>query len=194
MGFDIVTGEGQCLGSPLALGGPYLGFIASTREFMRRMPGRIVGRARDGKGNPGFVLTLQAREQHIRREKATSNICTNESLLALRAVVYLSLLGKSGFLRVGQLCTAKAVYARNRLEAIPGVQAVDNGGFFNEFVIELTSSSDDVVAHTMEKGFVAGVPLGLFFPHRKHQLLVAVTELRTRAEIDAFAEAVTEAL
>ncbi len=194
MGFDIVTGEGQSLGSPLAFGGPYLGFMASTDAFMRRLPGRIVGRTRDGKGNPGFVLTLQAREQHIRREKATSNICTNESLLALRAVVYLSLLGKSGFRRVGQLCAAKAVYARDSLEAISGVKAVDAGGFFNEFVVELPSSAEELVAHLMAKGFVAGVPLGLFFPNRQHQLLVAATELRTRAEIDALAQAVKEAL
>ncbi len=194
MGFDIVTGEGQSLGSPLAFGGPYLGFIASTREFMRRMPGRIVGRTRDGRGKTGFVLTLQAREQHIRREKATSNICTNESLLALRAVIYLSLLGKGGFRRVGQLCNAKAVYARNRLETISGVEFVDPNGFFNEFAIELPVSAEDLVAHLMQKGFLAGVPLGLFFPGRKRQLLVAVTELRTRAEIDALAQAVKEAL
>ncbi len=194
MGFDIVTGEGQSLGSALAFGGPYLGFMASTPEFMRRMPGRIVGRSRDGKGKPGFVLTLQAREQHIRREKATSNICTNESLLALRAVVYLSLLGKTGFRRMGQLCAAKAVYAKDRLEEIPGVRAVEHGGFFNEFVIELPSSAEDLVARVMQRGFLAGVPLGLFFPARKHQLLVAVTELRTRAEIDGFARAMKEAL
>jgi glycine dehydrogenase subunit 1 len=194
MGFDIVTGEGQSLGSPLSFGGPYLGYIAATEAFIRKMPGRICGLAVDRKGVEGFVLTLQAREQHIRRAKATSNICTNESLLALRAIVYLSLLGKHGFRRMGELCSAKAVYTRNRLEEIPGVTPVANEGFFNEFVVRLPVEADDLVQRMMGKGFLPGIPLERFFPGRAGQLLVAVTEKRTREEIDKYAATMEELL
>jgi glycine dehydrogenase subunit 1 len=194
MGFDIVTGEGQSLGNPLSFGGPYLGFMATTRELMRKMPGRVCGRTVDGQGTSGFVLTLQAREQHIRRDKATSNICTNQALLALRAIIFLSLLGKSGFRRIGELCAAKAVYARERLLKITGVESVLSTSFFNEFVVELPDDADALVSQMIPKGFVAGIPLGLFFPQRRRQLLIAVTELRTKEEIDHLAAAIKEAL
>ncbi len=194
MGFDIVTAEGQCLGSPLQFGGPYLGVLAARREFMRSIPGRIAGRTVDLAGTPGYVLTLQAREQHIRREKATSNICTNEALLALRAVIYLTLLGKYGFRRVGELCAAKARYARECLLAIPGVSPADDGAFFNEFTVRLPVDAGQTVGRMIDKGFAAGFPLGRYFPERSNELLVAVTEKRTREEIKTFSVALEAVL
>lgn len=189
MGFDIVTGEGQCLGVPLSFGGPYLGFMATTTRHMRKMPGRIVGRTVDTEGRDGFVLTLQAREQHIRREGAMSNICTNEGLCALAAVVYLSAVGKEGFVQVGELCAAKACYARDQLLAIDGVEAVDQPSFFNEFVVRLPMDAAEAVGLMIEKGFAAGFPLSRYYPDRPDDLLVAVTEKRTREEIRALAVA-----
>jgi glycine dehydrogenase subunit 1 len=194
LGFDVVTGEGQCLGINLSFGGPYLGFMAAKQPLMRKMPGRIVGRTTDGNGKPGFVLTLQAREQHIRRERATSNICTNEGLCALAAVVYLSVVGRHGFRRVGELCAAKAAYTREQLLAINGVTAVDQPGFFNEFVVRLPIDAGELCGRMIEKGYAAGFPLGRYFDDRRHDLLVAVTEKRTREEIRAFAVAMEAVL
>ena len=189
MGFDIVTGEGQALGISLSFGGPYLGFMATRMAHVRQLPGRIVGRTVDGEGRPGFVLTLQAREQHIRREKATSNICTNEGLCALAAVTYLSCIGKAGFVQVGQLCHAKATYLREQLLAICGVQAVPQPAFFNEFVIRLPFEATDVVGHLIEKGYAGGYPIGRYYKDRPNDLLIAVTEKRTREEIRGLAVA-----
>ncbi len=194
MGFDIVTGEGQSLGNPLSFGGPYLGFMAVTQALVRKMPGRICGRSRDTKGKHGFVLTLQAREQHIRRARATSNVCTNQSLMALRAAVYLTLLGKQGFRQVGELCAAKAAYARKKLSALPGVSAADDAPFFNEFVVGLPRDAQEIVDQLIPKGFVPGIPLGIFYPERTKALLVAVTEIRTKEEIDALVTALQEVL
>jgi glycine dehydrogenase subunit 1 len=188
MGVDIATGEGQSLGLPLSFGGPYLGFLASRQEFVRKMPGRIVGATRDRQGRRAFVLALQAREQHIRREKATSNICSNEALCALRAVIYLSLLGKEGLYEVARTCAAKAAYARRRLLAIAGVKALFPGPVFNEFALELPMDAGEVVNRLIEKGFAAGFPLGRYYPDLTRGLLVAVTEQRTREEIGMFAE------
>jgi glycine dehydrogenase subunit 1 len=188
MGVDIATGEGQSLGLPLSFGGPYLGFLATRREFVRKMPGRIVGATRDRSGRRAFVLALQAREQHIRREKATSNICSNEALCALRAVIYLSLLGKEGLCEVARTCAAKAAYARRRLLAIAGVKALFPGPVFNEFALELPLDAGEVVNRLIEKGFAAGFPLGRYYPDLGRGLLVAVTEQRTREEIGMFAE------
>ena len=186
---DIVTGEGQSLGIPLSFGGPYLGFMATLKKYVRKMPGRIVGRTHDRKGRQGFVLTLQAREQHIRREKATSNICTNQTLCALRALIYLSLLGKQGLAQVAELCAAKAEYARNRLAQIPGVEVESSAPVFNEFTVHLPQDAGDVVGALIEKGFAAGFPLGRYYDGMEKSLLIAVTEKRTKEEIGRLAEA-----
>ena len=189
MDFDIVTGEGQSLGIPLSFGGPYLGFMAVKNKYMRKMPGRIVGRTHDLDGKEGFVLTIQTREQHIRREHATSNICSNESLCALSALVYLTLVGKQGFVQVGDLCMSKAVFARNEILKIKGVEPVGDGAFFNEFVVKLPCDAAELVGKLIDKGFAAGFPLGRYYADRRDQLLIAVTEKRSREEIKALANA-----
>ncbi len=194
MGFDIVTGEGQPLGLDLNFGGPYLGFIACTQKLVRAMPGRIAGRTVDAEGRDGFVLTLQAREQHIRREKATSNICTNEGLCALAAVVYLSCIGKEGFIKLGETCASKACYCRDQLLDIEGVEAVPQDGFFNEFVVRLPVDAGAVVGKMIDKGFAAGFPLGRYYRNRRNDLKVAVTEKRSREEIRGLAVAIESCL
>jgi len=194
MGVDIATGEGQSLGLPLSFGGPYLGFMATRMKYVRKMPGRVVGATEDREGRRAFVLALQAREQHIRREKATSNICSNEALCALRAVIYLSLLGKEGLRRVARTCAAKAAYARRRLLAVPGVRPLTDAPVFDEFALELPLDAGEVVNRLIEKGFAAGFPLGRYYPGLERCLLVAVTEQRTREEIGMFAEALEAVL
>ena len=195
MGADIACGEGQSLGLPLSFGGPYLGFMATRMAHMRKMPGRLVGRTVDAEGRQGFVLTIQAREQHIRREKAVSNICSNESLCALGALVYLSLLGKEGLREVARLCADKAAYARERLGRIRGVQEGFPGQpVFNEFVIRLPADAEKVAGALLKKGIAAGIPLGRWYPDLKNALLVAVTEKRTREEIDRLATAMEDVL
>lgn len=188
MGADIVTGEGQSLGLPLSFGGPYLGFMATREKHQRKMPGRIAGRTLDRDGREGFVLTLQAREQHIRREKATSNICTNQGLCALTAVAYLSLLGKDGFARLARTCADKAWYAQQKLRDIPGVELYfPRRWYFNEFVLRLPTDADRVIRELLQDGVSAGFPLGRYYPEMTDALMVAVTEKRTRREIDYFA-------
>ena len=188
IGVDIATGEGQSLGLPLSFGGPYLGFMATSKKLVRKMPGRLVGRTTDAKGRQGFVLTLQAREQHIRREKATSNICTNEALCALRAHAYLSLLGKEGLKNVASLCLNKAQYAKERVKAIPGVKVMESSPTFNEFTVLLPVDAAEVAGKMIEQGFAPGFPLGRYYPGMENYLLVAVTEKRTKYEIGSFAE------
>ncbi len=195
MGADIVTGEGQCLGVGLSFGGPYLGFMATRKKLMRKMPGRIAGRTVDAQGRDGFVLTLQAREQHIRREKATSNICTNEGLCALTAIVYLSLLGKEGLRDVAHACANKAYYAQKRLQQVPGVRLkYPNSWYFNEFVLELPDRADVVIRNLVSRGITAGFPLSRYYEDMDRSLLVAVTEKRTKEEIDFFAHALEVSL
>lgn len=194
LGFDIVTAEGQSLGNSLNFGGPYLGIMAVTTKLMRKMPGRICGRTLDSDGKDGFVLTLQTREQHIRRESAMSNICSNENLCAINALVYMACLGKEGFIQVAELCASKAAYARELLLAIDGVEAVGGEAFFNEFVIQLPGDAAEVVGKLIDKGFAAGFPLGRYYPDRKNQLLVAATEKRTKEEIKALATALEAVL
>jgi glycine dehydrogenase subunit 1 len=193
-GVDIATGEGQSLGLPLSFGGPYLGFMAVRREHMRKMPGRIVGETVDRNGTRCYVLTLQAREQHIRREKATSNICSNESLCALRAVLYLSLMGKQGLVDLAGLVRDKAEFAKDELGRIPGVRVDRTLPTFNEFTVMLPRSADEVVGRMIRKGFVAGFPLGRYYPGLENGLLVAVTEKRTREEIIKFAHSLEAVL
>lgn len=194
MDVDIVAGEGQSLGLPLGFGGPYLGFMTAKKTLVRRMPGRMVGRTIDRNGREAFVLTLQAREQHIRRGKATSNICTNQSLCALRAHMYLSLLGKEGIKQVAGLCAAKAQYAKERLGSIRGVSVPDCGPTFNEFVVRLPVDAAELIGRVIERGMVPGLPLGRFYPEMSDYLLVAVTEKRTKSEMDQLAETVEDIL
>ncbi|NMA21536.1 MAG: aminomethyl-transferring glycine dehydrogenase subunit GcvPA [Lentisphaerae bacterium] len=194
LGFDIVVGEGQPLGLPLAFGGPYLGYMCTTTKLMRKMPGRVVGQAKDAQGRTGYVLTLQAREQHIRRENAMSNICSNENLCALGALVYMTVLGKHGLCKVAELCMNKAHYALEKLTAIPDIERVGSSPFFNEFIIRLPYDADEIAGCLLEKGFAAGIPLGKYYPGRENQLLVSVTEKRTRAEIDLLADHLEAAL
>ena len=194
LGADIVVGEGQGLGVPMSFGGPNLGVFAAKRELVRRMPGRLVGATVDRDGRRGFVLTLQTREQHIRREKATSNICTNVALCALMATIYVSILGKHGLRRVGELSTAKAHYAAAELAKVPGVRLRFGAPFFKEFALELPKAPERVVKRLLRDKILAGVPLKSFDRTMKQTLLVAVTEKRTREEIDAFAAALGRAV
>ena len=194
MGADVVTGEGQSLGLPLSFGGPYLGFMATLRKHVRKMPGRVVGAAQDAQGRRGFVLTLQAREQHIRREKATSNICTNEALCALRALIYLSLTGKQGLVEVARLCASRAAYARKRLKNISGVHPTFPQPFFNEFAVTLPRDASDVVRALIDEGIAAGFPAGRYYRGMENVLLLAFTEKRTKEEIDILAAKLEAAL
>jgi glycine dehydrogenase subunit 1 len=182
-GADVVVGEGQALGNPMSYGGPNLGFMATTRKHMRKLPGRIVGRTVDADGKPCFCLTLQTREQHIRRERATSNICTNQALNALSATVYLAWLGEQGLRELGVTCLSLAGYAARELEA-RGIRPRFAGPFFKEFVVDLPVDAEAFVEEALEHRVLAGVPLGRFYPDLGSSLLVAFTEKRTREEID----------
>ncbi|MFH0911430.1 MAG: aminomethyl-transferring glycine dehydrogenase subunit GcvPA [Planctomycetota bacterium] len=186
MGTDIAVGEAQPLGLALNYGGPYLGFISARRALLRKMPGRIVGETVDGRGRRGFVLTLQAREQHIRREKATSNICSNQALCALTALAHLALVGRKGLREVAELCLQKAHYARMTLGAIPGVELVFEGPHFNEFVLRLPRPVEDLF-RAMGHSFEPGIRLNRWYRELADCLLVAVTEMNTRENIDNYA-------
>ena len=194
MGADIVTGEGQSLGLPLSFGGPYLGFMATSRKWVRKMPGRIVGRSEDASGRSGFVLTLQAREQHIRREKATSNICSNEALCALRAVIYLSILGKNGFRETAWTCASRAAYAWEQLTAIDGIEPAFDHSFFNEFAVKLPCPASDLISRLLQERVAVGFPVNRYYEGMDNVLLLAFTEQRTRAEIDRLCELIRSVL
>jgi len=194
LGADIVVGEGQGLGVPMSFGGPSLGVFAAKHDLLRRMPGRLVGATVDRDGSRGFVLTLQTREQHIRRAKATSNICTNVALCALMGTIYLSILGRQGLVRVGELSAAKAHYAAECLGRVPGVSLRFPSPFFKEFVLRLPKSPERVAARLAKQRILAGLPLKRFERALGDCLLVAVTERRTKDEIDRFADALAQAV
>ena len=189
-GADFAVGEAQALGNPLSYGGPYVGFFAARRQHIRRMPGRIVGLARDVEGRRAFALVLQTREQHIRRERATSNICTNQGLNALAATVYLAALGREGIREVAEACLQKAHYAHQQLSRLPGVAAPWPAPFFKEFVLAFDVDPRTVVRRLWEEhGILGGLPLGRFYPQLASASLWCVTEARTRDEIDRLAAA-----
>lgn len=187
-GADIVVGEGQSLGNAPCWGGPGLGLFAVREEFMRSMPGRIVGATVDAEGKRGFTLTLQTREQHIRRERATSNICSNQALNALAASVYLATMGKQGISEVAGLCLQKAHYAQEKITGIPGFSPAFSAPFFKEFAVKCPVPAGEINKALLDKGILAGIDLGTFYPEMKNCLLIAVTEKRTKQQIDAFAK------
>lgn len=191
-GADIAAGSGQPLGIPLSYGGPGVGFLACTEKLMRQIPGRLAGKTVDTEGRRGFILTLQAREQHIRREKATSNICTNQALCALRVAVYLSLIGKEGFRETAEDNYRRAHYLAERLRALDGVELAYDRHFWNEFTVALPVDAADFRRRMRMRGIDPGLPLAPHFPGMDNYLLLAVTETKTREDLDALAEAFAE--
>jgi glycine dehydrogenase subunit 1 len=188
-GADIVVSEGQPLGAGLNFGGPYLGIFAAREQFVRKMPGRLVGETIDTEGRRGYVLTLSTREQHIRREKATSNICTNQGLIALTAAMYLAYMGKAGLRAVAEQCYHKAHYAAAEIAKIPGFRVLTRGAFFNEFVVECPRPVAAVNQALLSQGILGGYDLEQDYPQAQRQMLVCVTEMNTRQQIDRLAQA-----
>jgi glycine dehydrogenase subunit 1 len=196
MGADIVAAEGQSLGNALNFGGPYLGLLASRDKFVRQMPGRLVGQTADADGRRGWVLTLSTREQHIRRERATSNVCTNSGLCALAFTIHLALLGEAGLTRLARLNHVAAVALAEQLEALPAVRLL-NRAFFNEFTLRLPCPAAPVVEALAEKGVLAGIPVSRLYPDRPELadlLLVAATETVTKADIDGLTQGLGKVL
>jgi glycine dehydrogenase subunit 1 len=183
-GADIVVGEGQSFGNPLSFGGPYFGFMGTKKDYIRYIPGRLAGITVDTKGRRGFVLTLQTREQHIRRERASSNICTNQALNALAAAVYLTTLGKSGLKEVANLSYQKAHYAFEKIKKIPKFESLFNTPFYNEFVIKCPIDPDKLNEKLLEKNIIGGLNLEENYPKLKNTMLLCVTEKNTKQEID----------
>jgi glycine dehydrogenase subunit 1 len=186
-GADIAVGEGQALGNAISFGGPYLGFFAAKKDYMRQMPGRIVGATVDKKGRKGYCLTLQAREQHIRRERATSNICTNQALMALAATVYLATMGREGLRDVGEQCLQKSHYAQKKICAIPGFELAYTAPFFKEFVVKTPLPPSRIHKKLLKSEIIGGLELGQYDRKLKNQILWCVTEKRTKEEIDRLA-------
>jgi glycine dehydrogenase subunit 1 len=189
-GADIVVAEGQSFGVPLSFGGPYVGLFATREKYARQIPGRLVGEAYDKKGRRGFVLTLATREQHIRREKATSNICTNEGLIALAATVYLETMGRRGVQETAHQCAQKAAYAARAIAKLNGYSLSFSGPYFNEFVVRGPGRAVDLLARLgKEKGIDGGIALSRFMPDRPNDFLVCVTETNSREQIDQLIQA-----
>jgi glycine dehydrogenase subunit 1 len=191
-GADIVVAEGQPLGAGLNFGGPYLGIFASNMKYVRQMPGRLVGETVDTEGKRGYVLTLSPREQHIRREKATSNICTNQGLVALIAGMYLAYLGKSGIKEVAELCYHRAHYAAKEIDKLENYKVISPGPFFNEFVVQCPQPVEEINKILLEKGILGGYDLESDYSEAKNQMLVCVTELNDRAQIDKLVTVLSE--
>jgi glycine dehydrogenase subunit 1 len=192
-GADIAVAEGQCLGNPMVYGGPYLGIMACRDEFVRKIPGRLVGQTTDRQGKRCWVLTLQTREQHIRREKATSNICTNQGLFALRAAVYLTVLGPQGLRETADLCLRKAHYLADELKKVAGVELAFKRPFFKEFTVNVPGSAAAVIDRLLQAKIHAGLPLGRWYPALANAITIAVTEKRTRQELDGYVAALRSA-
>ncbi len=193
-GADVAVGEGQALGNALYYGGPYVGLFATKAHLVRQMPGRISGETLDVDGRRSYVLTLQGREQHIRRARATSNVCTNQTLMAIAAAIHLAWLGPAGLRTLGTTCVRRTAYAARRLAEVPGCSIRFEGPHFKEIVLATPVDGRDLARRLARKGFIAGPGLGDWFPELARCLLVAVTERRSRDEIDAFAEAVDKEL
>jgi glycine dehydrogenase subunit 1 len=192
-GADIAVAEGQSFGVPLSFGGPYVGLFATREKFARQIPGRLVGEAYDKDGRRGFVLTLATREQHIRREKATSNICTNEGLIALASTVYLETMGRRGLQEVGAQCAQKAAYAAKRIAELDGFTIPFTGPRFNEFVVRAPVAAKDLLARlASERNITGGLPLSRYYPDRPNEFVVCVTEMNSRAQIDSLVDALVE--
>ncbi|HEU0315978.1 MAG TPA: glycine dehydrogenase, partial [Solirubrobacteraceae bacterium] len=198
LGVDVCVGEGQTLGNRLDFGGPSFGFFAARAEHLRRMPGRIAGETRDVDGRRGFVLTMQTREQHIRRERATSNICTSQALNAFAGIVYLSWLGRRGLVELGELLVQRTAYARDALGAVPGVQPIHTQPVVREFPVALEVDGTPGVQRVLDRchaeGVNAGYALGRSYPEHARGLLVAVTEQRTREDIDRLVSVLARAV
>ncbi len=185
-GADIVTGEGQALGLPVSFGGPYVGLFSSKMEYLRQMPGRIAGETNDSQGRTGYVLTLSTREQHIRRERATSNICTNQALMSLAATIYMAALGRHGLRHVAELCYHKAHYAASAISHLPGYSLHDSGEFFQEFTVRCPRPASEINAGLLEAGIIGGLDVGDIV---ENGMLLCVTEVNTRGDIDRLVEA-----
>ena len=194
MGADMIAGEGQSLGIPISYGGPYLGIFTTRERFVRNMPGRLVGETVDLEGKRGFVLTLATREQHIRRERATSNICTNEGLCALMATIFLSCLGKEGLRELAMMNLSKTEYAKKAVSRMEGCEIVFSSPTFNEFVLEIDKDPEKVLERIKEEGILGGLPMRNFYPELDHHLLITVTEMNTREEINRWAKVLEKAL
>lgn len=193
-GADVAVGEGQAFGNPLTFGGPYVGYFATKLDLVRQVPGRIAGETLDSNGGRAYVLTLQAREQHIRRAKATSNVCTNQTLMAIASAVHMAWLGPHGLQRMGEICARRTGLAARRLAEIPGCRLAFDGPVFKEFVLETPMPAKDLIRKLAERGYLAGPDLGRWYPDLANHLLIAVTEKRTEQDISGLAEAIEKAL
>ncbi len=194
LGADIVVGEGQALGIPLSYGGPYVGFFATKMAQIRRIAGRIVGETVDGDGKKAYVMTLRPREQDIRREKATSNICTNQGLMALAATVYMELMGKHGLRQTTELCWHKSHYAADQIDALDGFSVDRTNPFFNEFVIQCPLAVNQINDRLLLSGIIGGYDLSIDYPDRPNQMLLCVTEMNTKEEIDVLVDVLRDAV
>ena len=186
-------GEAQAFGNALSYGGPHVGFVAACGKFLKKLPGRISGLTIDTEGEKGFILTLQAREQHVRRERATSNICTNQAANALAATIYLALMGRNGLSKVAQICAQRAHYTQKRLSEIPGFEPCFSAPFFNEFALHCPHSPGEINNTLLSNNIMGGYELGTHYPELKDSMLLCVTEMNTRNDIDALVQALSEA-